>query len=73
MLDKLDKLQKEYLCLLELSPHGGVEAARRYEMEGILLDQTNGEIERLEGEIPKLKEKLSAQGFDVEYCLDQEE
>ena len=70
IMDKLNKLQKEYLCLLRLDPLGGKERANFYSLEGIPLERIDGEIKRLEEEIPRLKEALSAKGVVVKDLCD---
>lgn len=64
-MDTLTKLQKEYLCLLRLDPLGGEERAKLYQLKGTPLGEIDSEMRRLEAEIPRLKEALSAKGIMV--------
>lgn len=65
-LKKLQELQKEYIRLLELYPHGGEMAAENYRNTRILFSEMNSEIKRLEVEIKKLKKKLDDFGIVYE-------
>lgn len=63
---KLTKLIEEYTNLLRWDTFGGEEAAKIYLTKSIPLGLVDEEIKFLQTEIPKMKKKLSDEGFILE-------
>lgn len=57
-INKLGKLQKEYVSLLRSLPHSGKQADEDYEMQRIPLEEVENETERLKIKIENLKNNV---------------